>query len=100
MLVRITAPLDDASVVADESFVSLDKIERRSTHRRGMKGVYQYCSERHLHRYLAEFDHRYSNRIRLGIDDEERGVRALKGAKGKRLTYKSTDRPRPAPSGA
>ena len=42
-----------------------------------MKGVYQHCSERHLHRYLSEFDFRYSNRIRLGIDDVERTERAL-----------------------
>ncbi len=24
-----------------------------------MKGVYQHCGEKHLHRYLAEFDFRY-----------------------------------------
>jgi hypothetical protein len=40
-----------------------------SIFKRGMKGIYQHCSEKHLHRYLAEFDFRYSNRIRLGIDD-------------------------------
>jgi hypothetical protein len=61
-----------------------------SIFKRGMKGVYQHCSEKHLHRYLAEFDHRYSNRIKLGIDDVERATRALKGAKGKRLTYQTT----------
>lgn len=44
-----------------------------------MKGVYQHCSERHLHRYLSEFDFRYSNRVRLGIDDVERTERALMG---------------------
>ena len=37
-----------------------------------MKGVYQHCAEKHLHRYLAEFDFRYSNRVRLGVDDESR----------------------------
>ena len=42
-----------------------------SIFKRGMIGVYQHCSERHLHRYLAEFDFRYSNRIHLGIDDVE-----------------------------
>jgi ISXO2-like transposase domain len=47
--------------------------------KRGMKGVYQHCSERPLHRYLAEFDHRYSNRIGAGVDDTERATRALKG---------------------
>ena len=53
-----------------------------------MKGVYQHCTEKHLHRYLAEFDFRYSNRIKLGVDDQQRASSALKGAKGKRLTYK------------
>jgi hypothetical protein len=52
-----------------------------------MKGVYQHCSERHLHRYVAEFDFRYNNRIALGIHDAERADCALKGIVGKRLTY-------------
>ncbi len=59
-----------------------------SIFKRGMKGVYQHCSEKHLHRYLAEFDFRYSNRIALGTDDVSRTTKALKGAKGKRLTYR------------
>lgn len=59
-----------------------------SIFKRGMKGVYQHCSEKHLHRYLAEYDFRYSNRIRLGVNDEQRAERALQGAIGKRLTYK------------
>jgi hypothetical protein len=58
-----------------------------SVFKRGMKGVYQHCSEAHLHRYLSEFDFRYSNRIALGIDDKERASRAIKGAEGRRLTY-------------
>jgi transposase-like protein len=61
-----------------------------SIFKRGMKGVYQHCSERHLHRYLSEFDFRYSNRIRLGVDDVERTERAIKGIVGKRLTYRTT----------
>jgi hypothetical protein len=56
-----------------------------SIFKRGMKGVYQHCSEKHLHRYLAEFDFRYSNRIKLGVNDQERATRAIKGAEGKRL---------------
>jgi transposase-like protein len=56
----------------------------------GMFGVYQHCDERHLHRYVAEFDFRYSNRIKLGVDDTERATRALLGVKGKRLTYETT----------
>jgi hypothetical protein len=59
-----------------------------SIFKRGMKGVYQHCSEKHLQRYLNEFDFRYSNRIALGVDDFERTVRAIKGAEGKRLTYR------------
>jgi transposase-like protein len=60
-----------------------------SIFKRGMKGVYQHCGERHLHRYLAEFDFRYSNRVKLGCDDTERAHRALLGVKGKRLTYQT-----------
>jgi len=55
--------------------------------KRGMKGIYQHCWEKHLHRYVAEFDFRYSNRVRLGVDDTERTHRAIRGAKGKRLMY-------------
>jgi len=51
-----------------------------------MKGVYQHCGEKHLHRYLAEFDFRYSNRSKLGIEDQKRARRALNGFAGKRLT--------------
>jgi transposase-like protein len=65
-----------------------------SVFKRGMRGVYQHCSERHLHRYLAEFDHRYSNRVGLGVNDKERAARILRGVKGKRLTYKATGRSR------
>jgi len=59
-----------------------------SIFKRGMKGVYQHCSEKHLHRYLAEFYFRYSNRIKLGVDDADRAVKAITGARGKRLTYR------------
>jgi transposase-like protein len=62
-----------------------------SIFKRGMNGVYQHCSEKHLHRYLAEFDFRYSNRVKLGVDDSERTARALKGIVGKRLTYRTTN---------
>jgi hypothetical protein len=47
--------------------------------------------EDHLHRYLAEFDFRYNNRIALEIDDKQRAINALKGIEGKRLTYKRPD---------
>lgn len=59
-----------------------------SIFKRGMKGVYQHCAEKHLHRYLSEFDFRYSNRIALNIDDTSRATKAVKGVEGKRLTYR------------
>ena len=57
--------------------------------KRGMRGVYQHCSEKHLHRYLAEYDFRYNHRTALGTNDEGRAAMALKGAVGKRLTYET-----------
>lgn len=63
-----------------------------SIFKRGMKGVYQHCSEKHLHRYLSEFDFRYSNRIALGVNDETRAEKALQGISGKRLTYRRPHR--------
>jgi transposase-like protein len=59
-----------------------------SIFKRGMRGVYQHCKEKHLHRYLAEYDFRYNHRIKLGYDDGERAVLAVKSAAGKRLTYR------------
>ncbi len=67
-----------------------------SIFKRGMKGVYQHCSEKHLHRYLAEFDFRYNARSALGVEDEARTEKALRGIKGKRLTYRVTDRSEPS----
>ena len=61
-----------------------------SIFKRGMRGIYQHCTERHLHRYLAEFDFRYSNRVALGVDDDVRTERAILGTTGKRLTYRTT----------
>ena len=60
--------------------------------KRGMRGTYQHCKEKHLHRYLAEFDFRYNNRVRLGVSDEQRAAKMVKGALGKRLTYRTTNR--------
>jgi transposase-like protein len=61
-----------------------------SIFKRGMIGTYQHCGEQHLHRYLSEFDFRYSNRIALGVDDATRSDIALTGIAGKRLTYRRT----------
>jgi hypothetical protein len=57
--------------------------------KRGIYGIYQHVSEAHLQRYLTEFDFRYSNRIRLGVDDVQRTEIAVKGAQGRRLTYRT-----------
>jgi transposase-like protein len=61
-----------------------------SIFKRGMKGVYQHCDEKHLGRYVAEFEFRYNNRIALGVDDRGRAIEALVGAKGKRLRYRDS----------
>jgi hypothetical protein len=58
-----------------------------SIFKRGMKGVYQHCGEQHLHRYLAEYEFRYNNRVANGVDDRQRAENALSGIVGKRLTY-------------
>ena len=55
---------------------------------RGMEGSHQHCKEKHLHRYLAEFDFRYNHRSALGVEDGDRANRALQGVAGKRLTYR------------
>jgi hypothetical protein len=62
-----------------------------SIFKRGMIGTYQHCGKQHLHRYLAEFDFRYNNRVALDVSDKERAAKALKGIVGKRLTYRRTD---------
>jgi len=59
-----------------------------SIFKRGMRGVYQHCKEKHLHRYLAEFDHRYNHRVALGYSDIDRTLAAIRGVEGKRLMYR------------
>ncbi len=61
-----------------------------SIFKRGMKGVYQHCSKRHLHRYAAEFEFRYNNRVANGPDDATRAAIALQGVQGKRLLYRDS----------
>jgi transposase-like protein len=61
-----------------------------SIFKRGFKGIYQHCAEKHLHRYLAEFDFRYNNRVALGVNDTARTETALRGIVGKRLTYRDS----------
>lgn len=69
---------------------AMARLEEMST--RDMKGVYQHCAAKHLHRYLCEFDFRYLNRATLGADDAAHADKALQGAAGKRLTLLQTHR--------
>jgi hypothetical protein len=68
--------------------------------KRGVIGVYHHISQQHLHRYLAEFDFRHNNRIRLGVNDIQRAYHTLQGVKGKRLTYQTTRNQQSAPNQA
>ena len=61
-----------------------------SIFKRGIKGVYRRCGKQHLHRYLAECNFRYNNRVALGVDDVERSGKALVGIIGTRLTYRDS----------
>lgn len=89
------------SVNHNKEFVRISEAQRKvhtnsaegffSIFKRGLVGTYQHMSEQHLQRYLDEFDFRMSNRARLGVNDEMRTERAIKGAEGKRLTYHQAD---------
>jgi transposase-like protein len=59
--------------------------------KRGINGTYHHVSQQYLKRYLAEFDFRYNERVKLGVDDNQRMVRAVKGIEGKRLTYRRSN---------
>lgn len=59
--------------------------------KKGMTGVYQHCGEKHLARYVDEFAFRHNTRAYLGFNDAQRAALAVKGAAGKRLTYRRTD---------
>jgi transposase-like protein len=59
--------------------------------KRGITGSFHSVSEKHLQRYVDEFAFRWNTRSKLGIEDFERAERILKGAAGKRLTYRRTD---------
>ena len=61
-----------------------------SIFKRGMKGVYQHCGKPHLHRYAAEFEFRYNNRVANGVDDLGRANIALNGIVGKRVLYRDS----------
>ena len=59
--------------------------------KKGLGGVYQHCKEKHLHRYLAEFEFRHNNRVALGVGDEARAEQLIAQVVGKRLTYRKPD---------
>ncbi len=59
--------------------------------KRGITGTYHHVSQQHLKRYLAEFDFRYNERAGLGVTDDQRREAAIRGAEGKRLTYRRTN---------
>ena len=61
-----------------------------SIFKRGIVGIYQHIDTKHFDRYLAEFDFRQNTRVKLGYSDTDRAEIALKGVKGKRLTYETT----------
>ena len=71
---------DDVTTNSVEGFFGILK--------RGLNGVYQHCGEQHFQRYLNEFAFRYNNRSKLGVNDTERALIALRGIEGKRLTYR------------
>jgi transposase-like protein len=62
-----------------------------SIFKRGLIGTYQHVDSKHIDRYLAEFDFRQNTRAKLGIDDQQREAIAARSAKGKRLTYETTN---------
>ena len=64
----------------------------RAILKRGVVGTFHSVSEQHLQRYCDEFSFRWNTRSALGIEDTERAALAIKGARGKRLTYRRPDR--------
>lgn len=80
----------DVSTNTVEGFYSVMK--------RGLRGIYQHVGSQHLHRYVAEFDFRYTNRIACGVDDAARFEKSIPGIVGKRLTYRRTRRTEEAAS--
>jgi transposase-like protein len=79
-------------VRSDERSITTNQIEGFfGIFKRGMRGIYQHCGKQHLHRYLAEFDFRYTNREATGCNDTDRTNRAIAGTVGRRLMYARPD---------
>src|SRR4051812_30727414 len=83
----------DAVVIAEIVFAEIAvqvlfaTVLENALHAALMRGVYQHCSEKHLHRHLVEYGFRFNHREALGYSDEARTIAAVKSAEGKRLTY-------------
>jgi hypothetical protein len=73
---------EDIHVNTAESFFALLK--------RGVYGSFHHVSKEHLSRYCDEFSFRWDHR---DLDDAERTIEAIKGAEGKRLTYRQPRSP-------
>jgi ISXO2-like transposase domain len=73
---------DDIHTNSAEGYFSIFK--------RGMREIYQFCKEKHLHRYLSEYDFRHNYRVKLGYGDGECAALVVKSATGKRLTYRQS----------
>ena len=67
----------EASTNTVEGYFSLLK--------RGLTGTYHHVSQKHLHRYLDEFNFRYNAR---SVNDAIRNHGAIRATEGKRLTYR------------
>lgn len=77
----------------DDKVITTNTIESYfSVFKRGIGGTYPHCAEKHLHRYLADFDFRHNDRVALSVNDTERADGLAKGIFGKRLTYRRPNR--------
>jgi hypothetical protein len=76
--------------VENTSAATCIRIRLKATFKRAIYGTNHHVSQKHLKRYLAEFDFRYNERAALGVEDTERTTKALSGIIGKRLMYKDS----------
>ena len=60
--------------------------------KRGVMGSFHSVSEQHLQRYVDEFAFRWNHRSALGVEDAERANAMIRGAIGRRLTYRQPDK--------
>jgi hypothetical protein len=92
---------EDEYVRAGDPLITTNTVEGFfGIFKRGMRGIYQHCGSQHVGRYVTEFEFRYNNRSALGIEDDERTERAIKGTVGRRLKYKKPIAQAPAEAGA